>query len=267
MKLCPQCDFIYEDDQAFCDMDGKELIFNAVAPFAEQGSVTAKPPGLKKSRLRRFALGLAAAALLASLLCLIYLAQRRQLQNSATSVQSSTQPALSEPVAQSSPAASIANTVVDASLQGEPNANAGASPVSSPATESSASARALEASAKPAEAALAGGSSPVTLQLTNGAVIKADEAGQTRNGVWYRQGGMVTFLKRGQVKAIERNPASLPRTTKPANKVEKTGTGEAVVAQNGLRLKRLEPATPKSPSRVASFFKKTGQILSKPFKR
>ena len=266
MKLCPQCDFIYEDDQAFCDMDGKELIFNAVAPFADQDSVSAKPPELKKSRARRFAFAIAAAALLVSLLSFVYLAQRRQLRTSAASVQS-TQPALSEPVAQSSPAASIANTVIDASLQGEPNANAGASPVSSPATEASASARAMEAAAKPAEAALAGGASPVTLRLTNGGVIKSDDAGQTKNGVWYRQGGMVTFLKRSQVKAIERNQVPLPETTKPANKVEKTGTGEAVVAQNRLRLKRLEPATPKPPSRVASFFKKTGQILSRPFKR
>ena len=264
MKLCPQCDFIYEDDQAFCDMDGKELIFNAVAPFADQESVSAKPPELKKSRARRFAFAIAAAALLVSLLSFIYLAQRRQLQTSAASARS-TQPALSEPLAQSSPAASIANTVIDASLQGEPNADASASPVLSPAAEANEPARALEATAS--DAALARGSSLVTLRLTNGAVIKADDAGQTKNGVWYRQGGMVTFLKRSQVKAIERNQAPLPKTIKPANKVEKTGTGGAVVAQNRLRLKRLEPATPKPPSRVASFFKKTGQILSRPFKR
>ncbi len=28
MKLCPDCEFIYEDDQSFCDMDGKELVFD-----------------------------------------------------------------------------------------------------------------------------------------------------------------------------------------------------------------------------------------------
>ena len=28
MKLCPQCEFIYEDDQNTCDMDGKELVFD-----------------------------------------------------------------------------------------------------------------------------------------------------------------------------------------------------------------------------------------------
>ena len=263
MKLCPQCDFIYEDDQAFCDMDGKELVFNAVAPFVDQNSVSAKLVRLEKSRARHFAFALAAAALLATLLSFAYLGQRRQSQN----LRSSTQPVSSEPVAHSSPAASITNTVVDATFQGEPNANVGTSPASSQGAEINAPARGPEASAKPAEAATATWSSPVILRLTNGAVIKADDAGQTKSGVWYRQGGMVTLLKRRQVKTIERNPAPLPRTTKPSNKVETTGTGGAVVAQNRLRLRRLEPATPKSPSRVASFFKKTGQILSRPFKR
>jgi len=267
MKLCPQCDFIYEDDQAFCDMDGKELVFNAVAPFADQESVSAKARGLEKSRTSRFVFAFAAVALSAALLSVVYLGQRRQSQTRAPSVQSSTRPTLSEPVAQSSPAASIASTVIGASLQGEPNANAGAPSVLSPAPETNAPARAPETFANRPDTVLANGSSPVTLRLTNGAVIKADDAGQSRNGVWYRQGGMVTFLKRGQVKAIERNPASLPRTTKPSNKVEKAGTSEAVVAQNRLRLRRLEPATPKPTSRVASFFKKTGQILSRPFKR
>ena len=35
MKLCPQCAFIYEDDQRVCDMDGKALI-NAPAPAEPQ---------------------------------------------------------------------------------------------------------------------------------------------------------------------------------------------------------------------------------------
>jgi hypothetical protein len=264
MKLCPQCDFIYEDDQAFCDMDGNELVFTATTPLVDENLVSTKPRDKRprKLRVRHFAVLFAAVALLASLLSVIYLAQRRQLQT--LSVQSSTRPVLSEPVAESSPAASIANAVIDASLQGEAKANVAASPVSPP-TETNVVARRLETSAHAKDAAIASGSSPVTLRLTNGAVIKADDAGQTKTGVWYRQGGMVTFLKRGQVKAIERDP--VPRLPKPSNKMEKTGTGQAAVAQNRLGIRRLEPVAPRSPSRVASVFKKTGQILSKPFKR
>jgi hypothetical protein len=30
MKRCPQCEFLYEDDQSLCDMDGKELIHDSI---------------------------------------------------------------------------------------------------------------------------------------------------------------------------------------------------------------------------------------------
>ena len=29
MKRCPQCEFIYEDDQSLCDMDGVLLVFDS----------------------------------------------------------------------------------------------------------------------------------------------------------------------------------------------------------------------------------------------
>jgi hypothetical protein len=45
------------------------------------------------------------------------------------------------------------------------------------------------------------GAKPVIL-LTSGGKIEADEAWRTKDGVWYRRNGMVTLLKRGQVKAI-----------------------------------------------------------------
>jgi hypothetical protein len=38
--------------------------------------------------------------------------------------------------------------------------------------------------------------------LTSGAKIEADEVWRTRDGVWYRRNGMVTLLKRSQVKTI-----------------------------------------------------------------
>lgn len=41
MKRCPQCDFLYEEDQQLCDMDGTEL-FPDSAFLLEQGS---KAPG------------------------------------------------------------------------------------------------------------------------------------------------------------------------------------------------------------------------------
>ena len=38
--------------------------------------------------------------------------------------------------------------------------------------------------------------------LSSGGKIEADEVWSTKDGVWYRRNGMVTLLKRQQVKSI-----------------------------------------------------------------
>jgi hypothetical protein len=40
MKLCPQCDFIYEDDQGFCDMDGKQLVYEPTLQTPSKSAAT-----------------------------------------------------------------------------------------------------------------------------------------------------------------------------------------------------------------------------------
>jgi hypothetical protein len=50
---------------------------------------------------------------------------------------------------------------------------------------------------------------PVTIQLTNGTSIEADEAWETGEGIWYRRLGVVTLIERDQVKAIEK-PSPTP---------------------------------------------------------
>src|SRR5688572_20332605 len=38
MKLCPQCEFIYEDSQALCDMDGQELVYEPTISMSSDKS-------------------------------------------------------------------------------------------------------------------------------------------------------------------------------------------------------------------------------------
>jgi hypothetical protein len=42
------------------------------------------------------------------------------------------------------------------------------------------------------------------IRLSDGGTIAADEAWRTKDGIWYRRKGVVTLLKREQVKAIEK---------------------------------------------------------------
>src|SRR6185437_12458473 len=48
------------------------------------------------------------------------------------------------------------------------------------------------------------GHGPITIRLTNGLNIEADEVWQTDDGIWYRRRGVATLLERKEVKAIER---------------------------------------------------------------
>jgi hypothetical protein len=104
----------------------------------------------------------------------------------------------------------------------------------------------------------------VIVRLTNGATISADEVWERRDGIWYRQAGMVTFLKRSRVKTIQR--LAPPQPQPAVNNGEKRRKPETNSAQNQLRIRRLEAVDTKKQSRVSSFLKMTGRILKKPFK-
>ncbi len=75
MKRCSQCDFIYEDDQHLCDMDGQDLVYEpTLHPLQiSAASAATKPPTLiVNSRARRLGLGAAAAVLIGTVLTVGY---------------------------------------------------------------------------------------------------------------------------------------------------------------------------------------------------
>ena len=75
MKRCPQCEFIYEDDQSLCDMDGVLLVFDsrtlpnlhALAPVDAPLVATAH-----KAHWRHRTFPAMAALILATVLSLVY---------------------------------------------------------------------------------------------------------------------------------------------------------------------------------------------------
>jgi len=282
MKHCPQCDFIYEDDQSVCDMDGKELV-PSLAVVSDQDlatSVSATPVPVSDvlpvesagRRWRNFAL--LTLFVLATLILVIYLARANQLRSprapemsessadrsagpaQPTSETTVGQPSSSELVSAQTPsvgAASEQSPEQPGELSSAEREQAAASSASSTANEALAHTRLTPG---PVSAGAPSGNSrgPVIVRLNNGASIRADEAWEKREGIWYRQGGVVTFLKRSEVRTIERLPSPVARS-RPAvnNAAEKTKQTEP-------------PADAKKESKVTSFLKKTGRILKKPFK-
>jgi hypothetical protein len=283
MKLCPQCDFIYEDDQSVCDMDGKELVSNSGRVVTEQSFATlvSATPGLVSDvlpmessagrRLRNVALVTAVGLVLAALVIVIYLARMHQLRSGRApeSSESSTDRSAGEIPPQSTsgdtsgqPSASdLASTHTPAADTPLPEqSHEQSNELSSLETDQSSTAKESLAHTRltpgPVSAGAPSGYSrgPVIVRLNNGAAIRADEAWEKREGIWYRQGGVVTFLKRSQVRTIERFPSPTPRSKSAANNA-------------GEKSRQTElAADTKKESRVTSFLKKTGRILKKPFK-
>jgi hypothetical protein len=322
MKLCPQCEFIYEDDQKFCDMDGQELVhdqkrraftddtaalpsLSAVlksdhaatpvtkihiplpAPSPSPVANTAAVVPAKRSlgwQPRGLAIAALAGLALVALLFVVYYARTHQSQTRNAN-QSSSQAAgqldgqsraeaATQSAAQSAaPVPSDSTTPLDAApeqtLEPAPSdqvANDADATGQTPLPASSSLANGSDKSASrarqvsglvAARASSETSRAPVIIRLNNGASIKADEAWEKKEGVWYRQAGMVTFLKRSRVKSIER-PASTRSQTEP-----KAATS---IAQNQPRVGKPAASNTKKDSKVTSFLKTTGRVLRKPFR-
>jgi len=84
MKRCPKCEFIYEDDQSLCDMDGALLVLDS-RTLPTVHALQTVPPA-KKSSKRNRAVPAFATLILALVLGLVYYVsvQRKASENSYT---------------------------------------------------------------------------------------------------------------------------------------------------------------------------------------
>jgi len=72
MKRCSQCDFIYEDHQHVCDMDGHELVYEPTLHGLQVNEPNKPPTHLPLAGVKRQALAAAIAVLIATILSVGY---------------------------------------------------------------------------------------------------------------------------------------------------------------------------------------------------
>jgi hypothetical protein len=239
MKRCPECEFLYEDDQDHCEMDGTRLFFTTTLPPLPAGLT---PP---KSIWGGFTIPLLAALILGTVLAILYRATPRAYSSSSpTSVQ--TQPATqrmpegnqdAEPPASdtSQPPESISD---EAPASNDPSRDPFDSrklrveraDSSAPATNRKAPAPA------PATHIEAASNSPVTNAVTTEGKPAAIQPTQVNQ-----------VSPAGQKSA----PASSSASSHPK---PPTSAGSPQPAQNANK-----------DSKINSFFKKAGKVLKKPF--
>jgi hypothetical protein len=189
MKRCPQCLFLYPDSDEHCDFDKTAL---EVVSEAEIDAATSKASKRKVVPI------VAAVGLIIGVLAFtIYYAVNQYTHKTAAATQ---KPEIVAP-------APVQPVVISPSPS--PTVSPSPSPSPSPSVKPSPtgiSASHSRSTTDPVSTSGPGigqrqGVKPVIV-LTSGAKIDADEVWRTRDGVWYRRNGMVTLLKRAQVKAI-----------------------------------------------------------------
>ena len=78
MKRCPQCEFIYEDDQSLCDMDGVLLVFDSRSLPNLHALATVEVPVAPRAHWRHRMFPAMAALILASVFSLVYFVATQQ---------------------------------------------------------------------------------------------------------------------------------------------------------------------------------------------
>ena len=248
MKRCPQCEFVYEDDTNACEMDGSSLIHcSQILPPLENviGAPAAVGPrqSWHWSQWRTIAFPTLAAAILLAVLFVTYYVVAQRSPNGQPMRSRTDAIAMAPTAAGDIPSAP---TSAETSSTSQPPGTDEVTPPS-PTDKSLVPAR---LNAGPVSAAGGTGHGPVIIRFANGRSIKADEAWERKEGIWYRQGGVVTFLKRGAARIITLPPPAA--RSAPAKPVD---------------VKPLtSPPKPKDDSKIGSLIKKTGRILKRPFK-
>ena len=206
MKRCPECYSSFPDTNQFCELDGTTLVAEysdsdlvAVDRIEqERRAVLASESRNPDPHQYWKTLALVAVAAVGVMLFFVYHAITREAENSSNQplTNMAAQQQIPLPPSRSVPTAS-------ASPSTEPSPSPSATP--SPAVQAESARLALSSSSQVStgenEKVKRG---QVTIWLTNGTTIEADEAWETGEGIWYRRRGVVTLLLRDQVKVIER---------------------------------------------------------------
>lgn len=205
MKLCPECNSSFGDEEQFCELDGTPLLTVDEAPSPLPVDRTGVVPQAKSS-LALLPIGVLAGILLGGLLVLFYFAMSRQAAPENSNTISSRSSAPQQELLNPRQRAPVATETASPEASVEPSASPS---VETPSPENSAAS--IELSRSPVSTAAGAKAIPVVIRLNSGVTIEADEAWQTGEGIWYRKHGVVSLLDPNNVKAIERVSPAAPQ--------------------------------------------------------
>ena len=226
MKLCPICESRFPDTDQFCELDGAQLVYEdsdddlnmAVPRFerdphntygvVEGAGVQPYRPARGSETWKILAILAIASVVIAAVLFFVYQQMTGDSNKVVNGESANVSAAQQQPLLTAQPAA-----IASAS----PSPETSPSPSATPSPSANADAARAVLSSSPvstgADEKLKGGA--VSIRLTNGTSVDADEVWETGEGIWYRRSGLVTLLERDQVASIVRTPPAPSPTATP----------------------------------------------------
>ena len=206
MKQCPECNEVFDNQKAFCDMDGAELVRLTDSPRAiSQTNPSAGPTPVWVTGVIGGLIGI----ILCVLLYIAFLAPKREtaLQDNQNNQNTETAPPKSNQIAvmPAPPRETVSPSETESPAEAE------ASPTVSPAAPPAAT---PPPAVNHGPIATSGKNERAIIKMKDGSTLEADAAWEDKQGIWYRRSGVVSFLDKNRVEAIIEPPQKAPAETK-----------------------------------------------------
>jgi hypothetical protein len=197
MKRCPKCLEAYEDTEKFCELDGRKLLAD---PTVHVVQPVVTPTRNSSERSLMVLVGVFGGVLISAALFVVYTVANREAPDS---------PQSSARVLQATP---VTRQVMTMPSEPAPRASATpleeALPEDSPETETQTEVKETAIPTKVNQGPISTGghkeeqNGRTVIQLNDGTSLDVDAAWKEGQGIWYRRGGLVSFLDSKDVKSI-----------------------------------------------------------------
>jgi hypothetical protein len=190
MKRCPECNSLFPETEKFCELDGATL-------NDEIDEESREPESARATSNSLIPIAATGGLIIGVLLVLVFLVLTHDKVQNPPSASTAPTPNANQQRLASRPPESRPLAVESPSEEPSPSPSPEPSPSIQPSPEQ------IKLSTSPISTTQ-GNSGPVTIRLQGGNSIDADEAWQTKEGIWYRKGGMVALLDPKDVKSVEK---------------------------------------------------------------
>lgn len=204
MKRCPECYEAYDDEQKFCENDGRELLPDpAYSPKPEV--VVVNPAPGRAVWWPAAALGVLIGVVFGAGVFVVALLVSTPEKTDHPTASEATE--IREKALPNRAVAKVAPTP-EPEASPSPDSEAEAEAAPSPATNTETKTAAVQLNQGPIstgqkiKAGDTDSAGQTVIEMTDGSTLDVDAAWEDKQGIWYRRSGLVSFVESSRVKAI-----------------------------------------------------------------